>query len=169
MAEGSPKTTEEKELVMEFDPNTIQHLGIKMYSTLPPVIAEIVANSYDADAKEVNIYLNDTGSLEIIIEDDGHGMSYPELNPKFLKIGRNRREEDGGMLSPGGRPVIGKKGIGKLSFFGIAKLIIVETFKGNLLNAFSMSLDDILQERDVYKPKIACKDKKDEKQHVTTI
>ncbi len=169
MFEESPKTAEEKELVMEFDTNTIQHLGIKMYSTLPPVIAEIIANSYDADAKTVNVYLNDTASLEIIIEDDGHGMGYSELNPKFLKIGRNRREEDGGMLSPGDRPVIGKKGIGKLSFFGISKLIKIETVKDNMLNAFSMSLDDILQERDVYKPKIECRDKKVEKQHGTTI
>jgi len=169
MFEESPKIIEEQELIMEFDTNTIQHLGIKMYSNLPPVIAEIVANSYDADAKEVNIYLNDTGNLEIIIEDDGHGMDYPELNPKFLKIGRNRREEDGGMLSPGGRPVIGKKGIGKLSFFGIAKLITIETAKSHLLNTFSMSLDDILKERDVYKPKMVCKNKQVEKEHGTTI
>jgi hypothetical protein len=170
MVEESPETTEEKELVMQFDPNTIQHLGIKMYSTLPPVIAEIVANSYDADAKEVNIYLNDTSDLEIVIEDDGHGMGYSELNPKFLKIGRNRREEkEGGMLSPGLRPVIGKKGIGKLSFFGIAKLIIIETIKGYLLNAFSMSLDDIQKERNIYKPKIIYKNKKVEKQCGTTV
>jgi len=169
MVEGSPEMAAEKELVMEFDTNTIQHLGIKMYSTLPPVIAEIVANSYDADAKKVKVCLNDSDSLEIIIEDDGHGMTYAELNPKFLKIGRNRREEDGGMLSPGLRPVIGKKGIGKLSFFGIAKLIIVETIQGHLLNAFSMSLVDILQERDLYKPKIIHMNKKVDKEHGTTI
>lgn len=169
MLEGSPETTEEKELIMEFDPNTIQHLGIKMYATLPPVIAEIVANSYDADAKEVKVYLNDTDELEIIIEDNGHGMTYTELNPKFLKIGRNRREEEGSMLSPGLRPVIGKKGIGKLSFFGIAKVIIVETIKGHLLNTFSMSLNEILQERNLYKPKIIHKNEKAGKEHGTAI
>ncbi len=169
MIEGSPETLEEKELVMEFDPNTIQHLGIKMYSTLPPVIAEIVANSYDADAKEVKVYLNDTDELEIIIEDDGHGMAYTEINPKFLKIGRNRREEENGTESPGGRPVIGKKGIGKLSFFGISKLIIVKTIKGHLLNTFSMNLNDILEERDLYKPKIMHKNEKAGKEHGTTV
>ena len=36
-------------LEMRFDPNVITHLGIQMYSTLPPVIAELVSNSYDAD------------------------------------------------------------------------------------------------------------------------
>lgn len=169
MVEGGHEMAEEKELVMVFDTNTIQHLGIRMYSTLPPVIAEIVANSYDADAKKVEIYLNDAESLEIIIKDDGHGMEFNELNPKFLKIGRNRRDEEGGMLSPGGRPVIGKKGIGKLSFFGISKLIIVETVKGALLNEFTMSLDEILQEKGLYKPTIIIINKKVDKEHGTTI
>ncbi|MBI2487684.1 MAG: ATP-binding protein [Deltaproteobacteria bacterium] len=49
----------DEELIMKFDPNTIQHLGIQMYSTLPPVIVELVANSYDAEANEVKIYLYD--------------------------------------------------------------------------------------------------------------
>ena len=44
-------------LFMSFDPNTIQHLGIKMYSNLPAAIAELVANSYDADARKVEIDL----------------------------------------------------------------------------------------------------------------
>ena len=43
---------------MRFDPNVITHLGIQMYSTLPPVIAELVSNSYDAESEEVNIFLN---------------------------------------------------------------------------------------------------------------
>ena len=45
-------------LEMRFDPNVITHLGIQMYSTLPPVIAELVSNSYDAESEEVNIFLN---------------------------------------------------------------------------------------------------------------
>lgn len=42
-------------LIMKFDLQTIEHLGIQMYYTLPPVIAELVSNSYDADAKNVTI------------------------------------------------------------------------------------------------------------------
>ncbi|MFC1899554.1 ATP-binding protein [Chloroflexota bacterium] len=160
---------EEKELVMEFDTNTIQHLGFKMYSTLPPVIAEIIANSYDADAKEVKIYLNDTNELQIIIKDNGHGMAYTEINSKFLKIGRNRREDEGRTESPEKRPLIGKKGIGKLSFFGISNLITVETINGYQLNEFSMSLDDVLKEKEVYKPKILRKNEKTVIEHGTAV
>ena len=81
-------------LEMRFDPNVITHLGIQMYSTLPPVIAELVSNSYDAESEEVNIFLNDGGDEKsIVIEDNGHGMSFEEINDKFLVIGRNRRKE----------------------------------------------------------------------------
>ena len=40
---------------MAFDIGTIKHLGIQMYSTLPPVIGELVANAWDADASVVTI------------------------------------------------------------------------------------------------------------------
>jgi len=41
----------ESPLEMRFDPQTINHLGLRMYSTLPPALAEIISNSYDADAE----------------------------------------------------------------------------------------------------------------------
>lgn len=79
---------------MTFDPNTIEHLGVRMYSTLPPVLAELIANSYDADAGNIKLNLkDDTANKEITIEDDGIGMSFDEINNKFLRIGRNRHTE----------------------------------------------------------------------------
>ena len=42
-------------LSLKFDPKTIEHLGVKMYSTLPPALAELISNSYDADAGQVSI------------------------------------------------------------------------------------------------------------------
>ena len=60
-------------LEMRFDPNVITHLGIQMYSTLPPVISELVSNAYDADATRVVVRLNDNlEEKSIVIEDDGH-------------------------------------------------------------------------------------------------
>lgn len=79
------------QLTMSFEPNTIDHLGIRMYSTLPPVIAELVANAHDADAKEVQIYLYDEDEKQIIVADNGHGMTFNEIDTDFLRIGRNRR------------------------------------------------------------------------------
>lgn len=118
-----------KKLKMTFDPNTIQHLGIKMYAYLPDAIAELVANAYDACATKVEIKLYDDGSnKKIIVNDDGDGMSFDELNNKFLIIGRNRREE-GLKETSCKRIATGKKGLGKLALFGIGGQIDIETTK----------------------------------------
>ncbi len=127
-----------KTVKMGFDPNTIEHLGVQMYSTLPPVIAELVANAYDADAKKVRIFLEDKGEKKITVEDTGHGMSFENLEAKFLKIGRNRREEGNQYSESGKRKVIGKKGIGKLSFFGIANHVEITTRREGKENAFTL-------------------------------
>lgn len=48
--------TNEEKLQLKFDPRTIEHLGIKMYSQLPYALAELVANAYDAGASNANIF-----------------------------------------------------------------------------------------------------------------
>lgn len=153
-----------KELEMTFDPNTISHLGIQMYSTLPPVIAELVSNSYDADAHKVTLTLNDSDAANktISIEDDGHGMTFDEINNCFLLIGRNRRDGDkkNQMTRSGKRFVIGKKGIGKLAFFGVAKTIEISTVSNGLLNSFVMDWNELKQSDKVYKPRILKKDER---------
>lgn len=75
-----------RKLEMTFDTNTIDHLGIKLYSTLPPVIAELISNAYDADATNIIVKLNDTISKEKTIEiiDDGQGMDFDEINDAFF-------------------------------------------------------------------------------------
>ena len=128
-----------KTVKMGFDPNTIEHLGVQMYSTLPPVVAELVANAYDADAEKVRIFLEDKGEKRITVEDTGHGMSFENLEAKFLKIGRNRREEGNQWSESGRRKVIGKKGIGKLSFFGIANHVEIITRREGKENAFTLN------------------------------
>lgn len=164
---------EEKVLEMHFDPNTISHLGIQMYSTLPPVIAELVSNAYDADAHKVTIDLNDNdlSNMTISIEDDGHGMNFDEINTCFLLIGRNRRGTDGKnqKTRSGNRYVIGKKGIGKLAFFGVAKTIEITTVSNGLLNTFVMDWGTLKRSKSVYKPDIIKKDEKTELHNGTKI
>ena len=150
----SSKEKDQDYLYMDFDPNTIEHLGISMYARLPPVIAELIANSYDADAEVVTIELSDKDpeNKSITISDDGSGMNFNEINNKFLKIGRNRRKIEGKDITDGGRKVIGKKGIGKLSVFGVAEEVSITTIKEGIKNKFSMSLGDIKNGGQPYKP-----------------
>ena len=146
----------DSELIMTFDPNTIEHLGVRMYSTLPPVLAELIANAYDADAEHVTLMLNDeTEEKEIVIEDDGIGMAFGDINEKFLRIGRNRRSEENVDTTAKRRKIIGKKGLGKLSFFGIAHEIEISTKKDGKVNAFRLEWENIKSgEQKEYKPEI---------------
>lgn len=156
-------------LCMRFDMNTIQHLGVKLYSKLPPVIGELVANSYDADASEVEIEMDDRGSNKsIIISDNGNGMNFEELNQKFLTIGRNKRTSGDGE-TPNGRKVIGKKGIGKLSIFGIADNITITTVKDGIKNQFKMSLPEILSSEKEYHPEQMIKNEKCDEKNGTIV
>ena len=45
---------EDRKLIMSFDPHTIEHLGVKMYSVLPNALAEQNANDNVPEEDEVN-------------------------------------------------------------------------------------------------------------------
>ena len=83
---------------MEFDVYTIKHLGLQMYSTLPPVIGELVANGWDANATKVDITIPATDRIneqtsEIVISDDGIGMSDEDIRRKisYYRAGSPRK------------------------------------------------------------------------------
>jgi Histidine kinase-, DNA gyrase B-, and HSP90-like ATPase len=144
-------------LSLKFDPKTIEHLGVKMYSTLPPALAELISNCYDADASEVTVeFLEQNGTpISITIQDNGTGMSLRDIQEKFLVIGRNRRRDGDGIPSiKHGRLPTGKKGLGKLALFGLAKEITVDTIKDGYRNRFHLDWDDLLASSDTYSPKI---------------
>jgi len=151
----------EEKLKLVFDPNTIEHLGISLYSKLPSVLSELISNSWDADAEDVRIEFKDNGSIkEIHYSDDGNGMTFRELQEKYLVIGRNRRIKTGMQVSEvKGRKVIGKKGLGKLSVFGICNIIEVVSVKNRKKNHFIMNLTEIRESDGSYEPTIVLKDK----------
>lgn len=133
-----------QKLEMSFDPQTIEHLGVKMYSQLPNAIAELIANSYDAESPEVHIILKDNEEgKSIAVVDKGVGMSFDEINENFLRIGRKRRESDSGLSPNGKRKVTGRKGLGKLAFFGIGDTIHIFTKKNGECVNFTMNWNEL--------------------------
>ena len=129
-----------KKYQMTINLNVLNHLGINLYSNIPAVLSEVVANSWDADATNVDIEI---GTERITITDDGHGMTYNDINSKYLEIGYERRTHEAVKTEKYDRDVMGRKGIGKLSLFSIAKIVKVETFKDGSRNGFVMSTDEI--------------------------
>lgn len=144
-----------QELELRFDPSTIEDLGIKMYSQLPSALAELVANAYDAAAENVEILLHDGldgKSIEVV--DDGEGMSYEDIQNKFLKIGRKQRKEGAPRKNSKGRSVTGRKGLGKLALFGIgSEITISSSQKGSKENVvFTLDWNKIINGDGVYHP-----------------
>lgn len=112
---------------LTIDLNTLNHLGIGLYSNIPAVVSEVVANAWDADALAVDIKINKRqGTIEIV--DNGEGMNLYDINNKYLKVGYNRRENEP-LITNLGRHVMGRKGIGKLSLFSIADEIEIQSAK----------------------------------------
>ena len=144
-----------RELVMTISLNALEHLGINLYSNVPAVLSEIVANAWDADSGNVIISI-DKNTETITIQDDGIGMDRDGVIDRFLTVGFKRRESMGG-LTPWGRKPMGRKGIGKLSIFSIAQMADVYTSSNGVKTAFSMDREVIRKaisgkSKDVYKP-----------------
>jgi DNA mismatch repair ATPase MutL len=56
------------------------------------VLGEAISNAWDADAKNVWIYVDKTKN-SLVIKDDGIGMSKDDFQNKFLKIGYSKRRD----------------------------------------------------------------------------
>jgi len=121
--------------------NVLEHLGINLYSNIPSVLSEAVANAWDADAEHVSIAL-EKNVERIIIVDDGIGMTTQEVNERYLTVGYRRRDGQPGTTKKGRNPM-GRKGIGKLSLFSIADIVEVHTIKNGQKSALLMRLEDI--------------------------
>jgi signal transduction histidine kinase len=105
-------------------------LGDELIGSDSLAIFELVKNAYDADAENVSVkFLNlNQENQQIIIEDDGHGMTSEIIENVWLTIGtdfkrgKNRKES-----KKFNRVSFGNKGVGRLSVHKLAKRIVLET------------------------------------------
>ena len=134
---------QDKTYTLSIDLNVLEHLGINLYSNVPAVLTEVVANAWDANATQVDISVASDLSF-ISIEDDGFGMSVEDINNKFLRVGYKKRTGDVDLTPPPFfRPVMGRKGVGKLAPFSIANTIEIYSTKDGVQSALSMNVNDI--------------------------
>lgn len=156
---------QEEKLVLRFSHNIIEHLGLKLYQNKPTnVLAELVSNSWDAEANKVWIHLRTNGVGEpssIIVADDGVGMDESVLRNSYLLVGKKRRSSkhpDEKSIN-GLRVLMGRKGIGKLAPFGVAKQVDLITVTNKMATWLRFNYDDMLASEEnptafsEYKPK----------------
>lgn len=93
-------------------------------------VFELVKNSFDARATEVNITFKDiyTKNAKIIIQDNGKGMTYSDLTNKWLFLGYSAKRDDSEdddyrSKIKSGRIYAGAKGVGRFSCDRLGKYL----------------------------------------------
>lgn len=142
------ETAAARKLRMQYAGGVVKHLGLSMYRGAVPVLAELISNSWDADATRVDVTVPFdqpfTGKT-IVVSDNGHGMGWGDVQDGYLVVGRDRRKATGKDRSPNGRMVMGRKGLGKLAGFGIAEIVEVRTVKDAWITHFRMDFTQMTQ------------------------
>lgn len=119
-------TTMNKTYKLEIDPRILELLGPSLYTNIYYVLAELIANAYDAMAHNVYIISNKD---EIIVEDDGCGMSYENGDfSKYLEVARESRISEGESKTRDGKRLkMGRKGVGKLAALSVSRNVWVQS------------------------------------------
>ena len=92
--------------------------------------------------------------VQVTIEDDGHGMTWAEVQDRFLPLNRKRRADSTGnevnnQSESRRRYVIGRKGLGKLAGFGAAEMVAVRTKRRGEAYATTITMNgDVLRNAD---------------------
>ena len=105
------------------DAALLQEIGERLIGRAHIALAELIKNSYDADA--VNCHIRFEGD-RITITDDGHGMSQREFLDHWMRIGTTHKVELGNSRFLN-RALTGSKGIGRLSAQFLASEMTLES------------------------------------------
>jgi hypothetical protein len=115
-----------------FNGNIITEIGEESISNPFIAIAELIKNSYDADATKVNIEFQNLGkhNSKIIISDDGTGMDSSQIKDKWMDIGSPHKKELE-KTSENNRIPVGAKGIGRFASHCLGKSLKLITASKN--------------------------------------
>ncbi|MCR9249174.1 MAG: ATP-binding protein [bacterium] len=140
-------------------------LGKGQIADLPTAISELWKNGYDAYASNLGAVLYTEGYEDVetpffVLSDDGKGMSSGDLQKKWLVLGTDSKSR--GELPTEGeetlwkkpRPIMGEKGIGRLSvaYLGSPMLMLTKKighplqalyFDWRTLENYNLFLDDV--------------------------
>lgn len=132
------KLSARKRYRLNVDPRILELLGPNLYTNIYYVLAELIANAYDADANNVYVIANEDS---IRVEDDGHGMSYDAGDiKKFLNVaGVSRTKEENSKTKSGERRKMGRKGVGKLAALSVSECVDVLTVAAGERSGFVLT------------------------------
>ncbi len=119
---------QKKEPKFEIDASVVYQLGEQLISDEIQALLELIKNSYDADSSYVNVTVETRKSVGdnslnfpnskgyIVIEDDGIGMDWDDIERGWFTISASPKREmkTQGKTTEKGRTPLGDKGLGRL-------------------------------------------------------
>lgn len=95
----------------------VRTIGDQLISGPEAALIELVKNAFDADSPAVGITIIPRSSEHplgrIIVQDHGHGMTYEDVVNRWFEPATDEKLKR--MTSPGGRRLLGAKGIGRFA------------------------------------------------------
>lgn len=126
----------------EVDARTLIHLGRDSIKDHTTALIELVKNSYDADAHNVDVDIFSSAGNDLIrVSDNGFGMTKEQLINNWLRIGFSGKRQS--KLSDLGRRKTGEKGIGRISTDRLgAQLELISKTKSDGIVGLKINWDD---------------------------
>lgn len=122
------------------DAALLEELGRRLIGKHYIALAELVKNGFDADASVVTIEF-EPESDQIIVSDDGHGMTETEFNEYWMRIGSTHKM-DQRVSRNLNRIMTGSKGVGRLAVQYLAqKLTLYTTSEYDLTSQIEARVD----------------------------
>ena len=101
----------------------LRELGERLVGAPHVALAELIKNSYDADASRCIVRMRED---EIEVVDDGHGMTFAELRDFWMRVGSPHKQAQQTSRNLH-RPLTGSKGVGRLAVQFLARAMVMET------------------------------------------
>jgi signal transduction histidine kinase len=112
-----------KTLPFTVDSALLRELGERLVGKPHIALAELIKNSYDADATRVLVrFENDS----IVVTDDGHGMNLAEFKEFWMRIGTPHKQDEK-LTRRFKRPITGSKGVGRLAVQFLGRHLRLQT------------------------------------------
>ena len=120
--------TQTTKLTFDVDAALLVELGERLVARRSVALAELIKNAYDADATKVTISLTNTGTDygEILVEDDGLGMTLDVMKSAWMRIATTDATKHSHSKKYG-RPRTGAKGVGRFACGKLASHLTLES------------------------------------------